>query len=203
MDAALRAGIAVYNAGCYHAAHDAWEDEWLCLQAGTDERLLHGLIQFTAAVHHARGGNWDGALGLCESAQEYLADLPEECRGIDVDAVRSYLAALAADPERIERAGPLGLTYEGRALGLDDLDAPAGVEAGAALGEHAGYDKEIFDDAARYARDGLADGDLNKFGVLLCDFVTDTEQRALVATRIRQHVQRRQRREEDVTGLFD
>ena len=26
MDAHLRAGVAIYNAGHYHAAHDAWED---------------------------------------------------------------------------------------------------------------------------------------------------------------------------------
>ncbi|NIS31883.1 MAG: DUF309 domain-containing protein, partial [Actinobacteria bacterium] len=59
MDAHLRAGIAIYNAGGYHAAHDAWEDHWLELEAGTDdERFLHGLIQFTAAVHHAQGANW-------------------------------------------------------------------------------------------------------------------------------------------------
>ncbi|MFB6301121.1 MAG: DUF309 domain-containing protein, partial [Halobacteriales archaeon] len=52
MDAHLRAGIAIYNAGGYHAAHDAWEDHWLDLESGTDdERFLHGLIQFTAAVH--------------------------------------------------------------------------------------------------------------------------------------------------------
>jgi len=51
---ALRAGIAIHNAGHYHAAHDAWEDEWLELDDGSDERLLHGLIQFTAAIHHAR-----------------------------------------------------------------------------------------------------------------------------------------------------
>jgi predicted metal-dependent hydrolase len=203
MDAALRAGIAVYNEGCYHAAHDAWEDEWLGLDDGDDERLLHGLIQFTAAVHHARDGNWAGALGLCESAQAYLDGLAADYRGVNVDAVRAYLGALAADPERVERAAPPRLTYEERTLGFDDLDAPAGVEAGVVLGQHAGYDEEVFEAAARYARDGLADGELNEFGVLLCDFVTEAERRALVATRLHQHVQRRQQREADVAGLFD
>ena len=77
MEAALRAGVAIYNAGEFHAAHDAWEAEWLGLDDGTDdERLLHGLIQFTAVVHHARERNWSGAVGLAESAGEYLADHP-------------------------------------------------------------------------------------------------------------------------------
>lgn len=203
MDAVLRAGVAIYNAGYYHAAHDAWEDEWLDCGDGDDERLLHGLIQFTAAVHHARNGNWAGAVGLCESASEYLQGLPAEYRGGNVDTVRSYLDALGSDPERIERAAPPRLTYDGDALRLGDLDAPAGVEAGVVLGERAGYDEDVFEDGARYAREGLADGELNEFGVLLCDFVTEDEQRALVATRLQQHVQRRQRRENDVSDLFD
>ncbi|MUV61804.1 DUF309 domain-containing protein [Halobacterium sp. CBA1126] len=203
MDAALRAGIAVYNAGHYHAAHDAWEDAWLALEDGDDERLLHGLIQCSAAVHHARDRNWAGAVGLCESAREYLADLPAEYRGVDVAAVREYVDALGSDPERVERGTPPSLTYEGRALALEDLDAPAGVEAGVALAEALGYDAEFVEAGAEYAREGLAEGELNEFGVLLCDFVTEREQRALVATRLRQHVRRRQRREDDVAGLFD
>ncbi|MCG1002086.1 MULTISPECIES: DUF309 domain-containing protein [Halobacterium] len=203
MDAALRAGIAVYNAGHYHAAHDAWEDEWLALDDGDDERLLHGLIQLSAAVHHARDRNWTGAVGLCESASEYLADLPADYRGVNVAAVRAYVDALGSDPERVERTRPPSLTYEGSALSLDDLDAPAGVEAAVALAEDLGYDEAFVEKGAEYAREGLADGELNEFGVLLCDFVTETEQRALVATRLRQHVQRRQRREDDVAGLFD
>jgi predicted metal-dependent hydrolase len=203
MDAALRAGIAIHNAGHYHAAHDAWEAEWLALDDGADERLLHGLIQFSAAVHHARNRNWTGAVGLCESAGEYLADLPADYQGVNVDAVRAYVAALKSDPERVERAAPPTLTYEGQALALDDLDAPAGVEAAVALAEALGYDEDFVEKGAEYAREGLAAGELNEFGVLLCDFVTEREQRALVATRLRQHVQRRQRREEDVAGLFD
>ncbi len=203
MDAALRAGIAVYNAGYYHAAHDAWEEEWLALDGGDDERLLHGLIQFSAAVYHARDRNWAGAVGLCESAGEYLNGLPADYRDVNVDTVRAYADALAADPERIERAEPPSLTDEGRAIDLDGLDAPAGVEAAVALAGDLGYDEAFVEKGAEYAREGLAAGELNEFGVLLCDFATEPERRALVATRLRQHVQRRQRREEDVAGLFD
>lgn len=203
MDAALRAGIAVYNAGYYHAAHDAWEAEWLDCEAGDDERFLHGLIQFTAAVHHAGNRNWNGAVGLCDSASDYLDGLPTAYRGTNVDEVRAYLVALGSDPERIERAAPPRLTYDGAVLELEALDAPAAVEAAVVLGEHAGYDADVFELGAEYARTGLADGDLNEFGVLLCDFVTEPDQRALIATRLRQHVQRRERRENDVAGLFD
>ena len=203
MDAALRAGIAVYNAGYYHAAHDAWEEEWLELDDGPDERLLHGLIQFTAAVHHAHKRNWAGAVGLCESSGGYLADLPADYRGVNVAAVRTYVAALGRDPELVERAAPLRLELDGEALELGDLDPPAAVAAAVVLGEELGYDEETFELGAAYARQGLAEGELNEFGVLLCDFLTEGEQRALVATRLGQHVQRRRRREDDVSGLFD
>jgi len=36
----------------------------------------------------------------------------------------------------------------------------------------------MLEDAARYAERGLADGELNKFGVLFCDFLTEGPQRA-------------------------
>jgi len=206
MDAALRAGVAVYNAGHYHAAHDAWEDEWLALADGTtDERLLHGLVQFTAAVHHARGRNWAGAVGLCESAREYLAAVPDDHRGVNVAEARAYLGALGGDPERVEREPPPALTVDGDALGLDDLEPPAAVEAAVVLAGALGYGDETgeFEAAAEYARETLADGGYGEFAGLLCDFVAEPEQRALVATRLGQHVRRKQRREDDVAGLFD
>jgi len=203
MDAALRAGIAIHNAGHYHAAHDAWEDEWLELDDGSDERLLHGLIQFTAAIHHARNRNWAGAVGLCESSAGYLADLPADYRSVNVGAVRAYVDALGRDPEYVERAAPSASNSTAPRSSPSDLDAPAAIAAAVVLGEELGYDEEMLEDAARYAERGLADGELNEFGVLLCDFLTEGPQRALVATRLGQHVQRRRRREADVSGLFD
>jgi predicted metal-dependent hydrolase len=142
MDAHLRAGVAIYNAGGYHAAHDAWEDHWLGLESGTDDELfLHGLIQFTAAVYHARNRNWSGATGLADSACEYLADLSADYRGVNVGDVRSYLHTLARDPEFIERRAPLRLRYEGDVLDLDDLGFEATCVTAAVLAEEEGYDQ--------------------------------------------------------------
>jgi hypothetical protein len=204
MDAALRAGIAVYNAGHQHAAHDAWEAAWLDLPRDSDDaRFLQGLIQFTAAVHHARNRNWDGAVGLCESGEAYLAGLAADYQDVNVGEVRKCLRALRDDPERIERREPLLLTYDGDALGFEGLDAPASVAAAGLLGDALGYDEETFERAVEYAEEGLADGELNEFGVLLSDFLTERERRRLIATRLDQHVQRRTRREDDVAGLFD
>jgi predicted metal-dependent hydrolase len=208
MDSHLRAGVAVYNAGQHHAAHDAWEDYWLDLESGTDdERFLHGLIQFTAAVYHGHDDNVPGLQGLAESATEYLAGLPSPYRGVDLAAVRSYLADLAADPEQFERAEIPPLRYEGRALDLSDLaddgDFEAAVIAADVLAEeHDAYDGAVVETGVAYARESVEAGEGGRFVALVFDFVAG-KQRDLVYQRLREHVERRRGREEDVEGLFD
>ena len=204
MDAELRAGVAVYNAGHYHAAHDAWEAVWLDLPDGDDERFLHGLIQFTAAVYHARERNWSGATGLADSAGEYLADLPSDYRGVNVGRVREYLAALERDPERIERAPAPALTYEREALALADLEFEGAAVAAEVLAEDLDYDEDVIEQAVAYARADLGDGgEGSQFVTFLLDFVRDPESRPIVAQRLSEHVDRREHRESDVDGLFD
>jgi hypothetical protein len=205
MDAHLRAGIAIYNAGGYHAAHDAWEDHWLDLESGTDdERFLHGLIQFTAAVFHARNRNWSGATGLAESGRAYLAGLGDEYRGVDVAGVRTALDALAHDPERIERARPLPLTHGGKAILPTDLGFESTAVAAEVLAEEHGYDEERIERAVEYARADLDSGKTESpFVTLVFDFVREPDRRGIVAQRLGEHVQRRAHRESDVEGLFD
>jgi predicted metal-dependent hydrolase len=203
MDAHLRAGIAIYNAGAYHAAHDAWEDHWLDLESGTDdEQFLHGLIQFTAAVVHAKRRNWSGATGLASSACEYLAGLPESYRDVDVGRVREYLDRLADDPERIERRRPLTLQYADDRLDLVDLDFPETCIAAEVLAEEHDYDTALVEQAIEYASaDGPESG--TPFVALLFDFVREPENRAIVLQRLEEHVSRRASKESDVSGLFD
>lgn len=205
MDEHLRAGVAIYNAGEYHAAHDAWEAHWLDLERGREEeQFLHGLIQFTAGVYHARNRNWSGATGLATSAVEYLADLPAEYRGVDIVAVRRYLAVLGADPELIERRRPLQLTVDGRPLGLDDLDFEETVIAAGVLAEEYGYDEDVLEQAAQFARADLEDEQTaSPFVTLLFDFVREPAQRGIIFQRLTEHGERRESKEGDVSGLFD
>lgn len=205
MDAHLRAGIAIYNAGGYHAAHDAWEDHWLDLKSGTDdERFLHGLIQFTAAVFHARNGNWSGATGLAESGREYLAGLGVAYRGVDIAPVRDFLRTLARDPEVIERGPPLALRHDGTRLLPTDLDFESTAIAATVLAEEHGYDEPMVEQAVTYARNDLNDGAAESpFVTFLFDFVREPENRGIIAQRLGEHVTRRKHRESDVEGLFD
>lgn len=204
MEAQLRAGIAVYNAGATHAAHDAWEDVWLDLQEGSDdERLLHGLIQFTAAVYHAQQRNWSGAVGLAESGRGYLSELPSTYRGVELSVVTDYLRGLQADPERIERAGPPALSYRGRRLSAADLELDAITIAAAVIAaDFDRYDEGLVDAAAAYAREEV-DGGQTRFISLLTTFVDESTHRGIVYDRLSRAVERRQRKQQDVAGLFD
>ena len=200
--AALRAGVALYDAGEFHAAHDPWEAAWMPLDAGTDdERLLHGLIQLTAAVHHARTRNWSGTVGLAGSALEYLDGLPADAQGVNLSTARGYLRALERDPERVERARPPALTHESGALAYADLDLEAAGVAAEVLAEEYGFDESVVDDAVAYAREELGTG-RSRFAAMLYDFLEGEPTRAFVFDRLEKHVERKRREEADVDGLF-
>jgi hypothetical protein len=50
------AGIDLYNAGEFHAAHDVWEDRWMG-EVGPKEKLfLQAMIQSAVAFHHLEIG---------------------------------------------------------------------------------------------------------------------------------------------------
>lgn len=204
MEAHLRAGIAIFNAGGYHPAHDAWEDHWLELESGTDdERFLHGLIQFTAAIHHGHHANWAGLRGLGDSGAGYLEGLPETYRGVDIGMVRNLLRRLASDPETLERIGVPKLRYEGSVLRLEDLEFDAIAVAAQVLAEEEmDVDEAVIDDALRYARSAIEADDHNQFVPLVVDLVTDEGNREIIYRRLLEHVERRRARESDVDGLF-
>jgi hypothetical protein len=210
MDTHLRAGIAIFNAGAYHTAHDAWEEYWLDLESESDdEQFLHGLIQYTATVYHACNGNWGGATGLATSAREYLSALPAEYRGVDIESIRRYLRTVAADPEVIERRKPLQLTHDGDALAPADLDFEATAVAADALAEERG-EAALLDRAIEFARadiDGTAEplrGETDsRILPLVFDYVREPDHRAVVIQRLEQHCDRRQAKADDVAGLFD
>ncbi len=205
MDDYLRSGVAIFNAGEFHAAHDAWEDHWLELDRDTaDERFLHGLIQFTAVVYHAYDSNWDGVRGLAESAVAYLGDLPADYRDVNVGDVRAYLRAVRDDPEHAERAAPPQLTYRGSVLHPDDLDFDASTVSALVLAEEFGYEEWVVERAIEFARSDLESGDEgSQFVTLVMDFVREGEHRGIVFQRLRQHVERRESRLRDVDGLFE
>lgn len=204
MDEYLRAGAAIFHAGYFHAAHDAWEDRWLDLETGTpDERLLHGLIQYTAVLHHGQNGNWTGARGLAESAREYLGAATGTPHGVALEPIRSFLSRVATDPEHLERARAPRIRIDGVVPRLTDLDAPAALLAAPILAEELDHDVEAIDTGAQFARADLAAGDeSSRFVALLLDYVRDPTHRETIVRRVASLAERRRTRIEDVDNLF-
>ncbi|MGH9941645.1 MAG: DUF309 domain-containing protein [Pyrinomonadaceae bacterium] len=86
------AGIDLYNAGEFHAAHDAWEDRWLD-RAGPREKLfLQALIQSAVAFHHLELGRPGAAREMYRRAKEKFVRLGAE-RFMSLDLVE-YSAGL-------------------------------------------------------------------------------------------------------------
>ncbi len=208
--------MALFNDGYYHAAHDPLEAAWLASDRDdVDGQFLQGLVQLTAAVHHARGRNWEGCVGLAESALAYLEDVPDEYRGVDVALVERVLGTLATDPEVVERRPMPTLAVDGERVTRERLDADAAALAAAALAEERGLDETVVERAAAYARedrererdaDALAASGRNEAAKLerfLVDFATADDDYDIVYQRLRDHVDRRDHRASDVDGLFD
>ena len=69
------AGIDLYNAGEYHAAHDAWEERWMG-EVGPQEKLfLQAMIQSAVAFHHLEIGRPGAARRMYQMAKEKFARL--------------------------------------------------------------------------------------------------------------------------------
>src|SRR5215212_1177233 len=64
------AGIDLYNAGEFHAAHDAWEERWMG-EVGPGEKLfLQAMIQSAVAFHHLDIGRPGAARQMYQRAKE-------------------------------------------------------------------------------------------------------------------------------------
>ena len=67
------AGIDLYNAGEFHAAHDAWEERWMG-EVGPQEKLfLQAMIQSAVAFHHLEIGRPGAARQMYTRAKEKFA----------------------------------------------------------------------------------------------------------------------------------
>lgn len=104
------AGIDLYNAGEFHAAHDAWEERWMG-PVGPDEKLfLQAMIQSAVAFHHLQIGRPGAARQMYSRAKEKFARLNQRVfMSLDLEDYQAQLdQALAwllkvADPRSVEQ----------------------------------------------------------------------------------------------------
>ena len=104
------AGIDLYNAGEFHAAHDAWEERWMG-EVGPDEKLfLQAMIQSAVAFHHLEIGRPGAARQMYTRAKEKFARLNQPIfMSLDLadyqaqlDRALSWLLSVP-DPREIEQ----------------------------------------------------------------------------------------------------
>jgi uncharacterized protein len=69
------AGIDLYNAGEFHAAHDAWEERWMDEVGPREKLFLQAMIQSAVAFHHLEIGRPGAAREMYRRAKEKFARL--------------------------------------------------------------------------------------------------------------------------------
>ena len=69
------AGIDLYNAGEFHAAHDAWEERWMGPVAPDEKLFLQAMIQSAVAFHHLQIGRPGAARQMYLAAKEKFGRL--------------------------------------------------------------------------------------------------------------------------------
>jgi uncharacterized protein len=103
------AGIDLYNAGEFHAAHDAWEERWMGPVAPDEKLFLQAMIQSAVAFHHLQIGRPGAARRMYLMAKEKFARLNQPIfMSLDLENYQAQLdRALSrllsvADPREIE-----------------------------------------------------------------------------------------------------
>src|ERR1044072_7084190 len=102
------AGIDLYKAGEFHAAHDAWEERWMGEVGPSEKLFLQAMIQSAVAFHHLDIGRPGAARQMYLRAKEKFARLGV-CffMSLDLDEYQAQLdSALswslsAADPREL------------------------------------------------------------------------------------------------------
>ena len=91
------AGIDLYNAGEFHAAHDAWEERWMG-EVGPKEKLfLQAMIQSAVAFHHLDIGRPGAARQMYLRAKEKFDRLGQRVfMSLDLEEYQAQLDASLA-----------------------------------------------------------------------------------------------------------
>jgi len=86
------AGIDLYNAGEFHAAHDAWEERWMGEVGPREKLFLQAMIQSAVAFHHLDIGRPGAARQMYLRAKQKFARLG--CRAFMSLDLEEYQAQL-------------------------------------------------------------------------------------------------------------
>ncbi|MEK7727114.1 MAG: DUF309 domain-containing protein [candidate division KSB1 bacterium] len=96
-------GLALFNAGEFWEAHEAWERIWR-RHAEPWRFFIQGLIQAAAAHHQMRRGIHHGTVKHLMNALVKLEVAPPDFAGLALEEFRGYLRKLLAQVEEVEAA---------------------------------------------------------------------------------------------------
>ena len=96
------AGIDLYNAGEFHAAHDAWEERWRDDCGPREKLFLQALIQSAVVFHHVEIGRRGAARRMYRMALEKFERLGA-ARYMSLD-IGDYLRQLARSLSWLEES---------------------------------------------------------------------------------------------------
>lgn len=92
LEAIVEAGLVRFEAGEFHAAHDAWEEGWRTAQ-GAERHMLQALVQLAAAFHQWARKKPAGAVTLFGRARAHLLGVPSTLLGVEVSELELDLEA--------------------------------------------------------------------------------------------------------------
>ncbi len=112
LDARARTGIALFNEGQFYKCHDALEEAWVAdASAGRD--LYRAILQVGIAYFQIERGNYRGAVKMLLRVRQWLAPLPDVCRGVNIARLRQDVENVH---QALETLGPEGLDAIDRSL---------------------------------------------------------------------------------------
>jgi predicted metal-dependent hydrolase len=90
----LAPGRAAFDEGRFFEAHELWEDVWRELE-GEERRLVQGLIQIAAGLHHrARGRSRPAARLVAKGLEKVSRCAPALRTELDIDALAAMVARI-------------------------------------------------------------------------------------------------------------
>lgn len=93
-------GLQLFNAGEYFEAHEALEDAWNA-ESGTAKNLYRGILQIAVTYLHITRRNYNGAVKVYERSLKWLANIPDTCKGIQVEELRTNATQVMIEIQKL------------------------------------------------------------------------------------------------------
>ena len=81
-------GLELFNEGEYYDCHEELEHAWN-EDKGAARELYRGVLQVAVAYLQIERGNYNGAVKMLMRVKQWLDPLPNTCRGIDIQKLRT------------------------------------------------------------------------------------------------------------------